>query len=134
MIASGTDSRMMNGSVRLSYWPASVRYTRSRPRPKIAADWEPARTSSNETPDHAYENPCGSTRFDSSDIFCSASPELNPGAAEPLIVAERNRLKWLMLFGAVASLTATMLLSGVIRPVLVRTWYFEMSAGFDRNC
>ena len=39
-----------------------------------------------------------------------------------------------MLFGAVASRTDTMLLSGVIRPVLVRTWYCAMSAGFDRNC
>ena len=87
----------------------------------MAADCVPALISSSETPDHAYENPCGSTRSESSAIFCSASPELNPGAAAPLIVADRNRLKWLMLFGAVASLTATMLLSGIIRPVLVRT-------------
>ena len=43
-------------------------------------------------------------------IACSAWPELTPGAAEPLIVAERNRLKWLMTCGAVVSLSVTTLL------------------------
>ncbi len=53
MIASGTDSRMMNGKVTLSYCAASVRYTSSSPSPKIVADWLPDLTSSNDSPDHA---------------------------------------------------------------------------------
>ena len=36
-------------------------------------------------------------------ISRSASPELTPCAAEPLIDADRNRLKWLMTCGAVVS-------------------------------
>ena len=75
-IAIGTESRMMNGSVRLSYWAASVRYTSSSPRPKMAADWLPALTSSSERPDHANDMPCGSARFESSCITASACPEL----------------------------------------------------------
>ncbi len=38
-------------------------------------------------------------------ISCSASPELTPGAADPVSSAERNRLKWLMTCGAVTSFT-----------------------------
>src|SRR5215471_11524059 len=125
---------MMNGSVTLSYCPASVRYTSSSPRPKIAADWLPALISSSDSPDHAYENPCGSARLDRSAIVASACPELNPGAADPLISAERNRLKWAMLFGAVASFTDTTLLSGAMRPPAVRTAYFSMSLGLERYC
>ena len=47
--------------------------------------------------------------------------EMKPGAAAPLMVAERNRLKWLIAFGAVISLTFTRLLSGSIWPFAVRT-------------
>ena len=63
-MASGTDSRMMNGSVRLSYCAASVRYTSSRPRPKMIVAWLPAAISSRERPAHANVIPCGSTRAD----------------------------------------------------------------------
>jgi hypothetical protein len=46
----------------------------------------------------------------------SASPELTPGAATPLISAERNRLKWLMTCGAVVSRVRTTLSSETISP------------------
>src|SRR5262245_20252079 len=100
----------------------------------MAADWLPALISSSDSPDHAYEKPCGSARDDSAAIVCSAWPELYPGAADPLISAERNRLKCEMHFGAVDSLTETTLLSGAMRPPAVRTAYFSMSPGFDRYC
>ena len=47
-------------------------------------------------------------------------PELYPGAGAPSISAERNRLKWLMIFGAVVSCTDTTLLSGIIEPFAAR--------------
>ena len=50
-------------------------------------------------------------------IAASASPELTPGAATPVISAERNMLKWLMTCGAVVSLhAARRVSSGTIRP------------------
>ena len=49
-------------------------------------------------------------------MACSAWPELTPGAAAPLISAERNRLKWLMTWGAVVSRVRTTLSSGTIAP------------------
>ena len=45
-----------------------------------------------------------------------AWPELTPGAAAPLISAERNRLKWLMTWGAVVSLVRTTLSRGTMAP------------------
>ncbi|MND05976.1 hypothetical protein D3C83_270810 [compost metagenome] len=50
----------------------------------------------------------------------SASPELLPGAGTPLISAERNRLKWLMTWGAVVSLVRTTVSSGTIAPFAAR--------------
>ena len=43
----------------------------------------------------------------------NASPELTPGAADPLIDAERNRLKWLITCGAVVSRICTTCSSGI---------------------
>ena len=45
-------------------------------------------------------------------MIVSAWPELKPGAAEPLISAERKRLKWQITSGAVVSRTVTRLPSG----------------------
>ena len=53
-------------------------------------------------------------------ISASAWPELTPGAAAPLISADRNRLKWLITCGAVVSRTRTTLASGTISPLVVR--------------
>ena len=47
-------------------------------------------------------------------------PSSRPGAADPLIVAERNRLKWLMTDGAVVSFIVTTCSSGIIVPFCVR--------------
>ena len=45
-IASGTASRTMNGSAKLSYCAASVRNTTRSPSPKMSSDWLPDSISS----------------------------------------------------------------------------------------
>ena len=77
--------------------------------------------------------PAGSVCFATRSISCSACPELNPGRAEPLMVAERNRLKWLMTCGAVVSLVRTTFSSGSICPVCVRTYSLPSAAGSARK-
>ena len=53
-------------------------------------------------------------------MACRAWPELTPGAAAPLISAERNRLKWLMTWGATVSLVRTTLSRDTIAPSAAR--------------
>ena len=51
--AIGTASRIMNGSEKLSYCAASVRYTTTSPRPKSIIAWLPDWISSSDNPVHS---------------------------------------------------------------------------------
>ena len=64
--------------------------------------------------------PAGRFASASRSISLSASPELTPWAADPLIDADRNRLKWLMTCGAVVSSIRTTCSSGTMSPLRVR--------------
>ncbi len=79
--ASGTPSRMMNGSTQLSYCAASTRYTRIRLSAKTKTVCEPALISSSDWPAQAKSKPGGSVSREIRSIARSASPELLPGAA-----------------------------------------------------
>ncbi len=46
-----------------------------------------------------------------------AWPELRPGAADPLISAERNKLKWLITCGVAVCSSVTRLSNEIIFPV-----------------
>ena len=81
---------------------------------------EPALISSSDCPAQANSKPGGSAVRATPSMAASASPELNPGAAAPVISAERNMLKWLITCGAVTSLTRTTLSSDTMRPLAAR--------------
>src|SRR5205085_1084329 len=118
--ASGTPSRMMNGSTQLSYCAASTRYTSRMLSANRYIACDPDLISSSDSPAHAKSKPCGSDLWAMSVMICSACPELTPGTAEPVISVDRNRLKWLMTAGAVVSLSRTTDDNGTMSPLDAR--------------
>src|SRR5580704_1675998 len=118
--AIGTESKMTNGNAKLSYRAASVRYTTMIPRLKMIIALPCDSTSSSANPLQVKDMPCN--------LFCAKSScmafrpwsELYPGAAEPSISAERNRLKWLITCGPAVLLMYTRLSSGTMPPLLER--------------
>ena len=110
--ASGTPSRMMKGRTQLSYWAASTRYTSIRLSANMKSACAPAWISSSDWAAQAKSYPGGRFSRETRSMACRAWPELAPGAAAPLISAERNRLKWLMTWGAVTSCARTTLVEG----------------------
>ena len=88
----GTASITMKGRTKLSYCAERVRYTTSVPSPNRIRVVLPELSSSSDKPVHWKVYPCGRTFWLNSAMASSACPELKPGAAEPSISAERNRL------------------------------------------
>ena len=79
----------MNGSVKLSYWAESTRNTKVRPRTKITSAWLPARTSSQEIPDHSKPSSAGSTWWAAVSMAAIASPLEVPGVGVPASSIDR---------------------------------------------
>src|SRR5690606_1606963 len=81
---SGTDNKIENGTDQLSYSDASNRNTKTIHRAKIITVILPDCFSCNDSPEKSYPYPLGKVCAATSSRARNASPELYPGAAEPL--------------------------------------------------
>ena len=85
-------STTATGISQLSYCAARKRNTRTNASAKSSGAWLPAAICWKVVPVHSNPIDGGSRRAARVSIACRASPALNPGAGEPVIVADGNRL------------------------------------------
>src|SRR5690606_15312602 len=83
-IPIGTDKRIENGTDQLSYSDANSKKTKTIQRAKIIIVMLPDCFSCKDNPENSYPYPFGKVWAATSSKARSASPELYPGAAEPL--------------------------------------------------